>query len=79
MMRLRIAVSGRLERHELEQAEAAHELRDRRQTAALFAELAVHGRQGRKDRGELPRHGRGLPWRRAEEEFDALPRLAHAA
>jgi hypothetical protein len=68
MMRLRIAVSGRLERHELEQAEAA-----------LFAELPVHGRQRRKDRGELPRHGRGLPWRRAEEEFGALPRLAHAA
>ena len=65
-MRLRIALSGRLERHELEQAEAAHE-------------LPVHGRQRRKDRGELPRHGRGLARWRAEEEFGALARLAYAA
>src|SRR5205823_10451632 len=39
----------------------------------------MHGRQGRKDRGELARHGRGVPNRRAKEEFGALARLAQAA
>jgi hypothetical protein len=79
MRRLLFARSGCLEHQQLEQPDAAHELRDRRQAAALFAELLVHGRQGRKDRGELPRHGRGLPGRRAKEEFGALARLAYAA
>ena len=78
MMRLRTAMSG-LEHQQLEQTHAAHELRDRRQAAALLAELPVHRRQRRKDRGELARQGRGLLRRRAEEEFGALARLAHAA
>jgi len=56
---------GRLEQQQLEQPDTADQLRDRRQTDALFAELLVHGRQRRKDRGELARHGGGLG-RRAE-------------
>ena len=70
---------GRLEHQQLEQADAAHELRNRGQAAALVAKFPVHGRQRRKDRGELPRHGRGLAPRYAKEEFGALPRLADAA
>lgn len=79
MWRLPIARSGRLEQQQLEQADAAQELRYCRQAAALFAELLVHRRQRRKDRSELPRHGRGLAPRCAKEEFGALPRLAYAA
>jgi hypothetical protein len=71
------------EREELERAEATHELTHRGSAAVrragLSAQLAMHGRQIRKDRGELPRHGRGLVARRGEEEFGALARVADAA
>jgi hypothetical protein len=68
-----------LEREELERAEAPHELADRGSTRRASAQLAMHGRQIRQDRGELPRHRRGLVARRGEEEFGALARVADAA
>lgn len=71
-------MSGRLQHQELEQADAAHELRDRRQARGRLAEFLVYGRQIRKDRRELARHGGGFPGGGAKEEFGALPGLAHA-
>ena len=78
MKRLAVAMCGRLEQEQLEQPDTADQLRHRRQAGARFAELLVHGRQGRKDRGELARHGGSLG-RRAEQEFGALARLPDAA
>ena len=78
MERLPAAMCGRLEQQQLEQADAADQLRDRRQADALFAELLVHRRQRKKDRGELARHGGGLG-RRTEEEFGTRARLADVA
>ena len=71
-----------LEREELERAKAPHELADRAgaalRRARRLAQLAMHGRQIRKDRSELPPHSSGLVTRRGEEEFGALARVADA-
>ena len=67
-------------KHEqLEPAQPAHELLDGGQAAGRFAELAVHGRQRRKDRCELTRHAAAVLARCSEEEFDASARIADAA
>ena len=70
---------GRVQREELEPPYVPHELRDGGQATGLTAQLAMHGRQRRKDRGELPRHGLRILAGRAEEEFGELARIADAA
>ena len=72
-------MTGRVQHEELELADAAHELPDRGQAAGRVAQLAMHGRQGRKDRCELTRHATNVFARCSEEEFDALARIADAA
>jgi len=75
MVRL-LQVRGDVQKQKLEPADAAHELFDRRHARGRLAQLAVHGRKGRKDRSELLRHvPRGLA-RCGEEEFDARTRIA---
>ncbi|HEY3075286.1 MAG TPA: hypothetical protein VGJ74_08945 [Burkholderiales bacterium] len=73
------ASAGEVEKQQLQHADAAHQLLDRDQAAGLFAQLAMHGRQGRKDRGELTRHAVPVLDGRREEEFVALARIADAA
>jgi hypothetical protein len=69
-------VAGDIQKQELEPADAAHELLDGRRGPGRLAQLAVHGRKRRKDRGELPRHvPRGFA-RCGEEEFAASARIA---
>jgi len=72
-------MTGRVEHEELELADAAHELPDRGQAAGRVAQLAMHGRQRRKDRRELARHAADVFAGCSEEEFDALARIADAA
>jgi hypothetical protein len=67
--RLSAAENGELEQQELEDADAAHQLGDRREAAGLPAQLAMHTRQGRKDRRELPRHIARFLSGCPEEEF----------
>ena len=74
-----MALPGEVEKQEFQHADAAHQLLARDQAAGLFAQLAMHGRQGRKDRGELTRHAVRVLDRCREEEFVALARIADAA
>jgi hypothetical protein len=76
MSRLLFAKDRELQEQELEHADAAHELRHRQQAAGLLAQLAMHGRQGRKDRGELSRHPARLLAGRPEEELVTGVRIA---
>ena len=74
-----MALAGEVEKQEFQHAHAAHQLLDRDQAAGLLAQLAMHGRQGRKDRGELTRHAVRVLDGCREEEFVALARIADAA
>ena len=69
-------VTGDIQKQELEPADAAHELLDGRRGPGRLAQLAMHGRKRRKDRGELLRHVPGGFARCGEEEFDARARIA---
>jgi hypothetical protein len=77
--RLTACKNGELEEQELEHADAAHQLCDRREAAGLPAQLAMHTRQGRKDRRELPRHMPGFHCGCSEEEFVTSIGIADAA
>ena len=69
-------MAGDVEQQELEAADAAHELLHGGHANRRLAQLAMHGRKRRKDRGELLRHvPRGFA-RCGEEEFDARTRIA---
>ena len=74
-----MALAGEVEKQEFQHADAAHQLLDRDQAAGLLAQLAMHGRQGRKDRGELTRHAVRVLDGCLEEEFVALASVADAA
>jgi hypothetical protein len=74
-----LALVRRVQEQQLEQAQAAHELSDRGQTARVVAQLAMHGRQRKKDRGQLAADAPPLRGTRAEEEFGAVARVADAS
>ena len=69
-------MAGDVEQQELEAADAAHELLHGGHANRRLAQLAMHGRKRRKDRGELLRHVPGGFARCGEEEFDARARIA---
>jgi len=79
LCRLTASRNGELEQQELQHAYLAHQLGDRREAAGLPAQLAMHARQGRKDRRELPRHIACLLSGRPEEEFVTSIGIADAA
>jgi hypothetical protein len=72
-------MTGRVQHQQLELADTAHQLADRGQAAGRAAQLAMHGRQRRKDRRELTRYAANVFARCSEEEFDAVARIADAA
>ena len=72
-------MTGRVQHEELEPAKVAHELAHRGQAGGRVAQLAVHGRQRRKDRRELTRYAANVFPGCSEEEFDARAGIADAA
>lgn len=74
-----MTLAREVEEQEFEHACQAHQLPDRGQAAGLRAQLAMHGRQRRKDRRELPGHAARVPAACPEEELIALARIADAA
>ena len=72
-------VTGCVEHEELEPADMPHELAHRGQAGGRVAQLAMHGRQGKKDRCELTGNAADVFAGCSEEEFDALARIADAA
>jgi hypothetical protein len=74
-----LLLGGKVQQQELEAAQAAHQLLDGRRPAGRGAQLAVHGRQIRKDRRELLRHVARVLAACSEEEFEARARIADAA
>jgi len=70
---------GQAEKHELQRADAPDQLTHRNHASGFCAQLAVHGRQGKKDRRDLARHTASAGAGRIEEEFAALARIADPA
>ena len=74
--------AGQAQDHELQRADPPHQLRDRSQSdgpGGVRGQLVMHGRQGRKDRGDLARHAARPGAGRIEEELSTLARIADAA